>query len=333
MSNSSDEDDWSNDSASLFRVARRAHDPTPAESARLAAVLTRIQTTQTSNVEASLTGDIGAGLVARGAKSALLRLIASVSIGVMCIAAASFAYLRVDHRASTPARDLKPLPALVVSTRQAVVAPPAEVANAELREAANDEVQSRPASPRRRARATGEKQQRSRNEVPSAVEGSKTAIVDRGGSEAMTVPANSVTTEARASEVVAAAKPAAKVQETVSRVAAAEPTPTESTAAVARDAEPKLPAHAPTELAIMKRMQSALREADFAAVLSLCAEHARRWPHGVFEVEREAVRAIASCGEGTNDAVARAKRFLAAHADAPVAMRVRAACATQLQKR
>jgi hypothetical protein len=83
----------------------------------------------------------------------------------------------------------------------------------------------------------------------------------------------------------------------------------------------------------MTRMQGALREADFSKVLALCAEHARRWPHGMFEVEREGARAIASCGEGSADAVLRAKRFLSAHPSAPVAMRVSAACAAQLHER
>ena len=83
----------------------------------------------------------------------------------------------------------------------------------------------------------------------------------------------------------------------------------------------------------MKRIQAALREADYSTVLTLCAEHARRWPHGVFELEREGVRAIASCDRDSDDATLRAKRFLKAHPHAPVAMRVSAACAAQLKER
>jgi hypothetical protein len=86
-------------------------------------------------------------------------------------------------------------------------------------------------------------------------------------------------------------------------------------------------------LAMMKRIQAALRDTDFPTVLTLCAEHARRWPHGVFELEREGVRAIASCGGNSDDAALRAKRFLKAHPRAPVAMRVSASCAEQLMKR
>lgn len=82
----------------------------------------------------------------------------------------------------------------------------------------------------------------------------------------------------------------------------------------------------------MKRIQGALHAADFSTVLALCGEHARRWPHGVFELEREGVRAIASCGEHLDDAAVRAQQFLTAHPHAPVAMRVSAACAAQLKR-
>ncbi len=84
---------------------------------------------------------------------------------------------------------------------------------------------------------------------------------------------------------------------------------------------------------MMKRIQGALRDADFSKALALCAEHARRWPDGVFEHEREGVRAIASCGMRSDDAALRAQRFLTMHPDAPVALRVSAACARQLTKR
>jgi hypothetical protein len=113
---------------------------------------------------------------------------------------------------------------------------------------------------------------------------------------------------------------------------AIEPSPQQAVTAAARKADP-MPEEAPTELAMMKRIQGALRDADFSTVLALCAEHARRWPHGVFELEREGVRAIASCGGNSDDAALRAKRFLTAHPHAPVAMRVSAACAVQLMKR
>jgi hypothetical protein len=88
-----------------------------------------------------------------------------------------------------------------------------------------------------------------------------------------------------------------------------------------------------SELALIKRIHAELRDTDFASALSLCAEHERRWPHGMFELEREGARAIASCGVSSNDAARRASHFLTAYPHAPVALRVRSACEKQLPKR
>jgi hypothetical protein len=80
-------------------------------------------------------------------------------------------------------------------------------------------------------------------------------------------------------------------------------------------------------------MQAALRSGDFMTVLALCAEHERRWPHGRFELEREGVHAIASCGVGSDDALSLAKRFLAGHPHSSLALRVSSACERQLRPR
>jgi hypothetical protein len=143
----------------------------------------------------------------------------------------------------------------------------------------------------------------------------------------LTVPENSAERQ-ESHEPRSAEKAAAAVPEAVPRA-----TSFESNPAAPRKADPPLPEDARTELAMMKRLHTALRDADFSTALALCAEHARRWPHGVFELEREGVRAIASCGGNSDDAALRAKRFLTAHPHSPVAMRVSAACATQLMKR
>lgn len=81
------------------------------------------------------------------------------------------------------------------------------------------------------------------------------------------------------------------------------------------------------ELALIERMHAAMRVGKPAHALELCAEHAERWPRGVFAEEREAVRAIASCALRADDAVARAQLFLRKHPRAPTAERVAAACA------
>jgi hypothetical protein len=74
-------------------------------------------------------------------------------------------------------------------------------------------------------------------------------------------------------------------------------------------------------------MHAAMRAADPSAALALCAEHAKRWPRGIFTEEREAVSAIASCALRSDDAVVRARLFLSKHPRAPTAPRVAAACA------
>jgi hypothetical protein len=128
-------------------------------------------------------------------------------------------------------------------------------------------------------------------------------------------------------------KAAAAIEQAAPRATSPESDSQQAVTAAARKAERAPPEAAPTELAMMKRIQHALRDADFSTVLTLCAEHARRWPHGVFELEREGVRAIAACGGNSDDAALRANRFLKAHPHAPVAMRVSTACAAQLIKR
>lgn len=84
------------------------------------------------------------------------------------------------------------------------------------------------------------------------------------------------------------------------------------------------------ELALVERMQAAMRAAQAVEALALCAEHAKRWPRGVFVEEREAVRAIASCTLRSEDAATHAQVFLSKHRRAPTAPRVAEACAPLL---
>jgi hypothetical protein len=80
------------------------------------------------------------------------------------------------------------------------------------------------------------------------------------------------------------------------------------------------------ELALVERMQAAMRAGEASEALALCAEHSKRWPSGVFVEEREAVRAIASCTLRSDDALERAQVFLRKYPRAPMAPRVAAAC-------
>jgi len=332
VSNADDKDHWSTESASLFRQARRAHDPTPAESARLAAVLERIQA---GKAEGSFAASDGADSAARAATSALLRHIGSVSLGVVCLAVATFALIRLNRPPSEPARTAKPAPTAVASPAPTIAIQPALAANDERSASAQtpsarDEAESRPRRQRRRSRAIAERQRTSRIEVPSVPEASSPAPLDNPTN--VTAPKNSATPRERTAPR-STMKAAASTQETAPRATSFGSNPQQTVTPAARKADPTPPEPRRTELAMIKRIQGALRDADFVAVLALCDDHALRWPHGVFELEREGVRAIASCGENTDDAVLRAKRFLTAHPHASVAMRVTAACATQLKRR
>lgn len=66
---------------------------------------------------------------------------------------------------------------------------------------------------------------------------------------------------------------------------------------------------------------------DPAIALQHLEEHARRFPHGVMEEEREAARIVALCQVGRADeARTLAARFLSERPTSPLAARVRAAC-------
>jgi type IV secretory pathway VirB10-like protein len=81
------------------------------------------------------------------------------------------------------------------------------------------------------------------------------------------------------------------------------------------------------ELPLVRAMQQASRSGNTSQALALAADHARRFPRGVFVEERESVRAVAQCqlaAPGARGAVlaAFAQRF----ATSPYAARVKAAC-------
>jgi hypothetical protein len=123
--------------------------------------------------------------------------------------------------------------------------------------------------------------------------------------------------------------------------AAAAPEPRSAAAEASAQTSPEPPAlpdhtergggaDARAELALIERMYAVLRAAEPDAALALCADHAKRWPRGLFIEEREAVRAIASCALRTDDAATLATVFMRKHPHAPTAPRVVAACAPLL---
>jgi TolA-binding protein len=79
-----------------------------------------------------------------------------------------------------------------------------------------------------------------------------------------------------------------------------------------RDADPKrspVDAHA-IELGILQRARAAVASAQFSTALGAIAEHQRRFPNGILQEEREALRVKALAGLGkTEEAQKAARRF------------------------
>ena len=82
-----DHDDWSPDSASLFRDARRAHDPTSAELASIDAIYARIKASGQTPPSAMDRTAVG---VARGVTTSWLRQLALRSVVVVLVAAGAY---------------------------------------------------------------------------------------------------------------------------------------------------------------------------------------------------------------------------------------------------
>jgi RNA polymerase sigma-70 factor (ECF subfamily) len=81
------------------------------------------------------------------------------------------------------------------------------------------------------------------------------------------------------------------------------------------------------ETQLLRRADQALRIGDPARALELLDEHARTFPEGVLAEERSAERVTTLCTLGrVNQARSEAVRFLAIHADSPLAKVVRRSC-------
>lgn len=98
-------------------------------------------------------------------------------------------------------------------------------------------------------------------------------------------------------------------------------------AAVARPGSSADRSDLDAEVSLLARAQKALGAGDAARALTLLDSHAAKHPHGILQVERAGVRAIALCtARRTAEGRAAAAAFLAKHAQSPLAARVRAAC-------
>jgi hypothetical protein len=81
------------------------------------------------------------------------------------------------------------------------------------------------------------------------------------------------------------------------------------------------------ELALLRRVERALRNADPALALALLAELDERFPDSRLVEERQAARLLADCRLGNGNASARARAFLSDHPASVYRQRVQLACA------
>ena len=101
--------------------------------------------------------------------------------------------------------------------------------------------------------------------------------------------------------------------------------------APARSAVPRPSRPAPgddveAELLLMTQAQRSLERGDPNGALATLAHHGRNHPHGAFAVEREGLRAIASCEAKRAEGRSLAERFVSHNPKSPLVTRVRAAC-------
>lgn len=117
--------------------------------------------------------------------------------------------------------------------------------------------------------------------------------------------------------------------DTKARGASAQPSAAPVTPARTFDSAPPAtvePSSPASELTLMNNIQSALNRGDAERAYALTAQHAARWPTGLFQEEREAARAIASCQLQLPAATKRARAFLKKYPQSALSPRVRSEC-------
>ena len=328
-----EQDDWSADSASLFRDVRRSLDAKALERAPIDRVLARIQA---GSHEAG-----SAAVQTTGAARVWLGHAAKGAIAVVLLGAASYGVFRaINEPAVTTSRE--ELAAQVVTTKTAASGSGAEQPVPRTSLAPSDfqpdtaalayrkEPSRAAASPRRRSSSNVTSVANPRASARSKSSPGETVALVRGADTSSVLASPEDTEDTTQHDTVArpnsvtpvAPKPSTPTSETEAR---------EVAAPAVRKADPPV-RDEPNELTLVKRIHAELRDSSFSSVLSLCNEHERLWPHGMFELERKGARAIALCGMRSGDAGRQASQFLAAHPEAPVTMRVKSACAMQLPK-
>lgn len=325
MNGRSDKEDWSHASESLFRSSRADHDATSADRARVRRVLAR----RLAGGAARTTG-AGARAASRsGFHSTWIGKGLMVALGVACVAAGAFVFTRDDRHAARSTATTSIASAQTDSAGR--TADPLEPGQTEMAAARGGvpsvpatNAPSRAAVRRPRTDTVTVRSRASKSDDGQRSEATPTALHSGAAKTAMS------TGEDRARSDLEASPAASSSRESVAEAPSAEATnraTTQSTPDATRGEELD---DLRAELALVKHIHFAMQSGKPLDALTLCAEHARRWPHGTFVQEREGVRAIASCETRSNAAGPRARAFLANYPRAPLAPRVATACSSVL---
>jgi hypothetical protein len=334
--------DWKSSSDSLLRASRADHEASAADCARVEAELARRLVTGAPAKFALESDELAR--TAKPARAFTPGTLAKLGIGVSLLAAGSLAILRTldvaRPRDSAATHAVAPPPAAAPADpaqrepapKETAPAPVAEPSQARPGHDGSDrvvpsrgELRNSAMLKQKSARygAAVSSQANVAHEPSSPTPASLAARTEPGNAQ----PAPSSSSAFKQQEGVTAANPPAQTP----AVAALETPLAAGARAHAQAHSGRVSADdsadARAELALVERIHAAMRTGKPAAALALCAEHAERWPRGVFTEEREAVRAIASCILRADDAVARARNFLSEHPHAPTAPRVASTCA------
>jgi hypothetical protein len=87
------------------------------------------------------------------------------------------------------------------------------------------------------------------------------------------------------------------------------------------------------ELSLIKAAKRAFDQGDDGTGLSLLAEHSRRFPHGVFAGEREALRVLARCSKDQSSSARKlAEAFMRSYPSSPMIDRIAKACRVEIDQ-
>ena len=317
-------DDWSEQSEALFHSARVAHAPTSADRARVRSELA--QKLAAASGAPATGGDVQTRLADSGMTHAALGKLAKVGLGVACALVGAVAFIRAGDSDSRERTSAKPI---AMQTGSAGAKPAQRAAEPEVAVGASAATPRVAPSPAAGARSLGT--------VPARPAARTSPVLPTPEKVSVSRPAPKHTQPSAVEQVasVGGIAPALRGGATSGIAPALRGGATSGTSrssprpdAPAESAENTADARA--ELEFVARINAAVRASAPQAVLALCAEHERRWPHGIFEQEREGTRAIASCNARSTGAGARAREFLASHPRAAIAARVREECAPLL---